>query len=419
MGDFNFGGVKWPLRDTGYVSPRENNFIQWYNDSNLQQIIDKHTRYRQGNQPSFLDLVLTNDESLIAKIDHLAPIGKSDHTCLLANIQIQTQAQKKETNGRPNFKKANFEKINEMLQTELFGSMRGTICVQNQFEILLKTIREAINFCLRCEVSIFADDTKIFADPTVDYNHLQEDLNRIANWSKEWLINLNASKCTVLHIGTSNPRLTYKLCNAELTGVKVQTDLGVKITEDLKWEEHITSITKKAKSLVYLIRKAFGVLTPEMMLKIHKTFVRPILEYAFQVWSPYFVKDIEHLEKVQRSFTKIPRALKQHPYEERLKVLNLTTLKDRRQRGDLIETYKILSGHYDNTDFEQLFSRNENVHLRGHHLKLCKSLSKNIPHRHFLSNRVVGAWNRLPEYVIAAQNVNQFKNRLDRYTTSN
>ncbi|KAI5632712.1 reverse transcriptase (RNA-dependent DNA polymerase) domain-containing protein [Phthorimaea operculella] len=55
---------------------------------------------------------------------------------------------------------------------------------------------------MKCNVSIFADDTKIFANPLVDYAKLQSDLDTTANWSKEWLINLNAEKCTVLHIGT-------------------------------------------------------------------------------------------------------------------------------------------------------------------------------------------------------------------------
>lgn len=174
--------------------------------------------------------------------------------------------------------------------------------------------------------------------------------------------------------------------------------------------------SQKAKSLIYLVRKAFGVLTPEIMLKIHKTYIRPILEYAFQIWSPYFAKDIDTLEKVQRSFTKIPRSLKRRTYEDRLDLLQLTTLKERRERGDLIETYKILNGHYDIKGFDKLFQQHPNPRSRA---ALCRQLnvrrSKNKPHEHFLSNRVVKVWNALPEDVVMAPNTNTFKNRLDKY----
>ena len=50
------------------------------------------------------------------------------------------------------------------------------------------------------------------------------------------------------------------------------------------------------------------------------------------------------LEKVQRRATKCVKGMKNKEYTERLRDLGLTTMKRRRIRGDLIETYKILSG---------------------------------------------------------------------------
>lgn len=72
------------------------------------------------------------------------------------------------------------------------------------------------------------------------------------------------------------------------------------------------------------------------MNMIYKTYVRPKLEYAHAVWSPYYAKDIEALERVQRRFTRIPTTLADTPYNERLAAFGLTTLKERRDRGDLI-----------------------------------------------------------------------------------
>ena len=64
-----------------------------------------------------------------------------------------------------------------------------------------------------------------------------------------------------------------------------------------------------------------------------------------QSWCPYLVKDIDELEKVQSRMTKLVPGLQDMSSEARLVELSLPTLKLRRQRGDLIELYKILNGH--------------------------------------------------------------------------
>ena len=71
---------------------------------------------------------------------------------------------------------------------------------------------------------------------------------------------------------------------------------------------------------------------------------RPHLYYAVSVWNPYFQRDIDLIESVQRRATKIVREMKNLEYSERLKRLDLTTLEQRRKRGDLIQIYKMMNG---------------------------------------------------------------------------
>ncbi|KAJ2953439.1 hypothetical protein O0L34_g1033 [Tuta absoluta] len=163
--------------------------------------------------------------------------------------------------------------------------------------------------------------------------------------------------------------------------------------------------------------KAFHYLDKDLFLKIYKGYVRPLLEYGFQIWSPYFQKNIILLDKVQRKATKMVACLRNTEYDERLRQLGLTTLEKRRQRGDLIETYKILTEHYNVPELNGIFVFNQNKNLRGHSLKLSRSSSTSNPRHHFLPNRVVDLWNKLPQSVISAPSVNSFKNRLDKYLT--
>ena len=53
----------------------------------------------------------------------------------------------------------------------------------------------------------------------------------------------------------------------------------------------------------------------------------------WSVWSPYLRKDVDCLEKVQRRATKLVRSLKDKSYEERLRLLGITSLEERRSSG--------------------------------------------------------------------------------------
>jgi len=97
------------------------------------------------------------------------------------------------------------------------------------------------------------------------------------------------------------------------------------------------------------------------------------MEFCIQAWSPYLQKDIQCLEKIQRT-TKMVYGLKDTAYDDRLKFLGLLSLENRRLRGDLIEVFKILTER-EKVDKKQFFTISEFSHLRGHSLKLSKPRS--------------------------------------------
>jgi len=92
----------------------------------------------------------------------------------------------------------------------------------------------------------------------------------------------------------------------------------------------------KLRSFTYISIESFKILS--------NIFVRPHLEHSVQIWNPYLKKDIACLEKIQRRATKLVHGFNKMSYEQRLEALGLYSLQQRRLRGDLIETYKILTG---------------------------------------------------------------------------
>ena len=120
----------------------------------------------------------------------------------------------------------------------------------------------------------------------------------------------------------------------------LEKDLGVWISADMKCSQQCRYAVNKANKVLGMIKRTITYKDLRIMLNLYKTLVRPHVEYCVSAWSPYYKKDKELLEKVQRRFTKMIKGMKGKSYEERLQKLNLWSLEERRNREDLIEVFK-------------------------------------------------------------------------------
>jgi len=110
--------------------------------------------------------------------------------------------------------------------------------------------------------------------------------------------------------------------------------------------------------------------------------------------------------------TKLVISIKNLIYKDRLKRLNLPTLKYRRIRGDMIEVYKILTNKYDSRVNLYLEKQQDSI-TRGHSLKLANNRYHYDLRKFSFAPRIVNVWNSLPE--ISADKTNTFKRRLDKF----
>ena len=162
----------------------------------------------------------------------------------------------------------------------------------------------------------------------------------------------------------------------------------------------------KANWLHYYFKAHVNYWSINVTRLVIKTYIRPILEYAVSAWNSGMLGDSCELEKIQRRLSKLCPEIKDLPYEERLKQLNLPSLKDRRIRGDQINLYKQINSN--KILFNQFFNFN-NLATRGHNFKLhVPRVHTDIGRRSFYF-RVIDKWNSLPSDVVNASSVLKFK----------
>ena len=246
---------------------------------------------------------------------------------------------------------------------------------------------------IKSRILLFADDLKLIAN-AVNKDIIDEDLKSLERWEDLWHLRFNLEKCKVLHIlGNDNPRNSYYLDGTELISTQSEKDLGFTMDEKFDFGEHIKASLAKANKMIAWVSRNVICKDKEVMSVIYRCLVRPHLEYCVQCWCPtprYGNWElILSIEKIQRKFTRLINDIGTLSYGARLKSLNLTTLAERRMRGDLIETFKIVRGfvNYGQSMF-QISRSGMNLVSRGN--KVSKS------RKDFLSERVINYWNNLP-----------------------
>ena len=94
------------------------------------------------------------------------------------------------------------------------------------------------------------------------------------------------------------------------------------------------------------------------------------------------------------------------------------SLKDRRIRGDLIETFKILK-NIDSLNYDHFFELSSQLLTRNNGLKLKGQRFNTDLRKNYFNIRVVDFWNKLPASVVQANTIATFKDRLDKHFKEN
>ena len=185
---------------------------------------------------------------------------------------------------------------------------------------------------------------------TEDTVKLQEDIDHLGCWARSLGMKFQPVKCNIMQI-TRKPikkiNAFYSLEGTVLENAEKIKYLGETITNDLKWNTHVSNICTKANRTLGFLRRNLVASPRDIKESAYKGLVRPILEYGSSVWDPQSILLQDELEKVQKNAARFVTG--NYLYETGsmtgiLEQLKWESLKKRRKDSRLIMLYKGLKG---------------------------------------------------------------------------
>ena len=294
----------------------------------------------------------------------------------------------------------------------LSGVPQGSVLGPLLFVLFINDLPDNI----KSAIKVFADDVKLIGNANSQSDILR-DLEELEHWEKLWLLSFNVDKCKVLHVQhNKNPSYDYVLNGLRLSKTDQEKDLGVLTSDSPLWNDQMKASIRKANQMICWIVRNLILREKSVMVQVYKTLIRPHLEYCVQLWNPVAEHGnwslILELEGVQRRFTRLIDEVGTLPYSERLEILSLTTLAERRIRGDLIETIKAVN---ELSSLDTIFNISRSgLNLVARSIKNGTAKVKSLQ-RNFLPERIIKVWNKLPYDVRSSTTVKDFKVNLEKF----
>ena len=179
---------------------------------------------------------------------------------------------------------------------------------------------------------------------------------------------LNADKTKIFVINYTNnyqfyPRMTIPGSTKPLEVVNTTKLVGVTLTSDLKFHQHVQTIVKKSCKKIWMLRrlKDFGVKEKDL-LETYIVQIRGRLEYSVPAWNSSLTEeDKSEIERVQKTALKIIYGKNYTDYKTSLELCQLESLEERRK--GLCKNFALKCTQ--NKNHKKLFKENSNINL--HH----------------------------------------------------
>ena len=288
--------------------------------------------------------------------------------------------------------------------------------------LFLLYINDVINVISpESSLSLFADDMAIYRPirSQHDYYRLQLDISAISEWIEDNYLSLQPTKCCAMLISRkrvdSHALPILYVQDVPLPYVSSVKYLGVLISCNLSWSDHVTALNKKARRLIGILYRTFYKhAESSTLVKLYLSNIRPHLEYCSPVWNPHLRKDIDQLERAQKFGLKVCLKDWSSNYNDLLQKGDVPNLSKRRTIATLSHLHKIV---HDQTDFPGAPVVRRTFHYDSRADNSLSLLPFRCKSSQFLNSyfpQSVTRWNSLPAEVVSLTSTLSFKRSITK-----
>lgn len=329
-----------------------------------------------------VDVVYTDFTKAFDHLDHsrllckLHRYGFSDSLVQLLRSYLLNRSQYVECRG---IKSKPFRALSGVPQGSILGPLLFNLFIDD------------VSCRLSARHLLYADDMKLFQciSTISDCLCLQRNLDILSEWSRDNLLTLNISKCSVLSFyRIKNPIIfDYTINGQLLRRCGNVVDLGVTFDSQLSFAPHMETLINKCYKCMGFIMRNGRDFSQETLLRLFNAFVRSRLEYASVIWSPTYVTYIQEMETILRKFLKYlafrvdgSYPVIGYPQHLLLQRFGMSSLELRRQFHSVVFLYKVVNSQIDCPSISQLLVFNTHRtgarHVNVFYLPLARTRSQ-------------------------------------------
>ena len=237
----------------------------------------------------------------------------------------------------------------------LSGVPQGSILGPLLFVLFINDMQDCVDTLTA--IALYADDTKIWRRIVhfSDHEALQNDINRLLQWSINNKMKFHPNKCKVLSVTNERKEIIfpftdvypYHMGSDVLDYVQSEKDLGVHVTTNLLWNEQCNTLYAKANSRLGLTRRTCHFTkNTQQKRALYLALVRSQFQHCSVIWRPHTTNIKNKLDSLQKRgikwiLSEFSQSYKKQDFIIKQRSLDILPINEHLLLTDLILFHKI------------------------------------------------------------------------------